>query len=34
MTIDNDDRYIRATLGSSKIMKKFIGKLKIALKFN
>ena len=34
MTIDNDDRYIRATLGSSKIMKKFIDKLKIALKFN
>ena len=35
MTIDNDDRYIRATLGSSKIMKKFNKKLKIALeRFN
>ena len=31
MVIDNDDRYIRATLGSSKIMKKFISKLKVAL---
>ncbi len=35
MTIDNDDRYIRATLGSSKIMIKFNKKLKIALeRFN
>jgi histidinol-phosphate aminotransferase len=31
MKIDNDDKYIRATLGSSKIMKKFISKLKLAL---
>ena len=31
MKIDNDDKYIRATLGSSHIMKKFIQKLKIAL---
>lgn len=31
MTIDNDDRYIRATLGSSVIMRKFNKKLKIAL---
>lgn len=34
MVIDNDHRYIRATLGSSKIMKKFIDKLKIALRLN
>ena len=34
MVIDNDHRYIRATLGSSKIMKKFIDKLKIALRPN
>ncbi len=31
MKIDNDDKYIRATLGSSKIMKKFTSKLKLAL---
>ena len=31
MNIDNDNRYIRATLGSSKIMRKFNKKLKIAL---
>ncbi len=31
MVIDSDNRYIRATLGSSKIMKKFISKLKVAL---
>ena len=31
MTIDNDNRFIRATLGSSKIMKKFISKLRLAL---
>ena len=31
MVIDNDNRFIRATLGSSKIMKKFISKLKVAL---
>ncbi len=30
MTIDNDNRYIRATLGSKKIMKKFISKLNIS----
>ena len=34
MTIDNDDTFIRATLGSSKIMKKFISKLKLALTLN
>ena len=34
MKIDNDDKYIRATLGSSKIMKKFTSKLKLALKLN
>ena len=32
MQIDNDDRYIRATLGSSKIMKKFVNKLNTALR--
>ena len=31
MVIDNDDRYIRATIGGTKIMKKFINKLKLAL---
>ena len=31
MKIDNDDRYIRATLGSSKIMRQFIKKLQTAL---
>ena len=31
MKIDNDDKYIRATLGSSHIMKKFIHKLNTAL---
>tara|TARA_B100000029_G_C17605918_1_gene967380 strand:- start:5244 stop:6317 length:1074 start_codon:yes stop_codon:yes gene_type:complete len=34
MKIDNDDKFIRATLGSSKIMKKFISKLRFALKLN
>ena len=32
MQIDNDNRYIRTTLGSSKIMKKFIKKLDTALR--
>ena len=31
MVIDNDDRYIRATIGGTKIMKKFIDKLRLAL---
>ena len=31
MTIDWDDKYIRATLGGAKIMKKFISKLNVAL---
>ena len=31
MKIDSDDKYIRATLGSSMIMNKFIKKLKVAL---
>ena len=31
MIIDNDDRYIRATIGGTKIMEKFITKLKLAL---
>ena len=34
MVIDNDDRYIRATIGGTKIMKKFITKLKLALNQN
>ena len=34
MIIDNDDRYIRATIGGTKIMKKFIIKLKLALNQN
>ena len=34
MTIDNNDKFIRATLGSSKIMRKFISKLRFALKLN
>ena len=34
MIIDNDDRYIRATIGGTKIMKKFITKLKLALNQN
>ena len=34
MVIENDDRYIRATIGGTKIMKKFINKLKLALNQN
>ena len=34
MTIDKDDRFIRTTIGSSKIMKKFIAKLRLALRLN
>ena len=34
MKIDSDDKYIRATLGSSMIMNKFIKKLKVALTEN
>ena len=34
MTIDNNDKFIRTTIGSSKIMNKFIKKLKFALKLN
>ena len=32
MFIDNNNKYIRATLGGSKVMKKFISKLDKALK--
>ncbi len=34
MVIDNDDSYIRATIGGTKIMKRFINKLKLALNQN